>query len=176
MYPGSSASQRPIAWLSPLANPPGHPSPWLLTSLSTFSITDADCHEYRNITVLALLEMLTGVVDFQNCQLSGASEFVWKSPCERFVVRWHRKLFDELSLFVQQRSDYFSQIELEIDGDTVASFEEPVWPHLQANRPRIPERLTLPTSCIQSLDAAASELQSQEHNAENSGCDRVSAA
>lgn len=164
--------QSRLAWLTPLQISQCFGKSWVLTYTSSQLIDRADT-PCTKVTEDALLLLLEATVDAN--QRKGHAEHgissTFTSDCGRLEVHWRQQKSTAERLFVQQASDYFQRIELIIDGNIAAAFQEPVWPHLQAPRSETKTKLMIPTICIKLLESASktgSRLPTQEQEVANS--------
>lgn len=150
----SSQRQSRLAWLTPLQISQCFGKSWVLTyNSSQFKAkTDTPC---TRITADALLLLMETTVDANQHDAFSANGVcsTFKSDCGRFEVRWQKQESTAERLFVQQANDYFQRLELIIDQNITATFQEPVWPHLQAPKPETLKTLMIPTSCIKWLES-----------------------
>ena len=153
-----SISQRRsrLAWLTPLQISQSFGKSWVLTYTSSqwIASTDTPCTRVTTDALLLLLDATVNTGHRETHAEHGACT-TFTSNCGRFEVNWRQQKGTAERLFVQQASDYFQHIELIIDGSTAVTYQEPVWPHLQAPRPKTPTTLSLPTDCIKQLASAS---------------------
>ncbi|MFK8083930.1 MAG: hypothetical protein AB8B97_26920 [Granulosicoccus sp.] len=130
--------------------------PWVLSENRTQHLENGET-SCVSITVNALLHLLGASFHTEGLSLhSNLSEHnEHQSACERFEVRRHQMDNCTSQLFVQQRTDYFQRLELYVDKQLVAAYQEPVWPHLQHQHAAASKRLTVPVACVEFLENLA---------------------
>ncbi len=140
-----------FAWLTPLDGQNNSNGPWLLADNDSFQVEHDSSDSISKVSVKGLLDLIMGVLDVDSPETQMKTDDQWQSKCNRFSVRWHRQDSDTSRLFIQQKSDYFARVELYIDGNLLAAYQEPVWPHLQRTLPTQVEKLSVPCDCISAL-------------------------
>ena len=144
-----------FAWLTPLAGHMNNNGPWLIVEENTSAIGLQLNEQCRKITRRGLLQMVSDVLYSNSESGSKMTQSHWGSSCGRFSVRLERADSNESRLFVQRAEDYFSRIELWLDGQLLAAFQEPVWPHLQTGNTSMSNHLSIPVECLDALEAGA---------------------
>ncbi|MFK7995189.1 MAG: hypothetical protein AB8B87_13680 [Granulosicoccus sp.] len=156
-----------FAWLTPLQGRVTSTGPWVLCENRTQHLENSDI-PCITITVSALLQLLAASFPSEEPggqQQSNACDS-HISQCGRFKALKQRQDNCSSRLFVQKRSDYYQRLELHVDDTLVASYQEPVWPHLQHQHPATMARLTIPAACVEMLESAA---RSQASNCNSCG-------
>lgn len=163
-----------FAWLTPLAGHMNNNGPWLIVEENTSAIAQRPTEQCRKVTLRGLLQMISDVLYSTSESGSKTARSHWGSSCGRFSVRLERADSDDSRLFVQRAEDYFSRIELWLDGQLLVAFQEPVWPHLQTGNTSMSNHLSIPADCLDALEAGA--LASKSIPASNRGESIASAA
>ncbi len=112
--------------------------------------------QWVSISAEALLNLLASGLfakQSQSATIDSERHDSTQSACEKFEIRRLKKTGDNTRLFVQQRADYFQRLELYVENELIAAFNEPVWPHLQ--HPNTGSRLNVPLACIEFLESLA---------------------
>ena len=161
MHQLSQINSNRFAWLPPLSNQESAKGPWVIVDNKTDRYLEDKQNQYRKISIGSLLRLAAGVINIPNAAASNTTQATWNSECRRFRVEWKKQTSDTLRLFVQDKDDYYTQIELFIDDASVATFNEPVWPHLQRAPLTSTERLIFPSDYLDALEASATSSLKQ---------------
>ena len=148
----STPSNQRFSWLNAPAVSTAANGPWILSeNKAVTSQSPADC--WVNLPAKTLLTLLGSgltAAQSQSATILATTHDHAHSTCGRFEIRRLRQLGDSARLFVQQRDDYFQRLELYVENELIAAFNEPVWPHLQQSA--ISVRVSVPAACIQFLE------------------------
>ena len=131
--------------------------------------------EHTRISENALLQMLATAFDKRERQGQNTpgNEHSILSQCKRFEARFIRKDTNHTRLFVQQKEDYFARLELYVDKQLVAAYQEPVWPHLQKPHPSSGEWLSIPQGCVTLLENAGASRSGYDSAANSDNRDDI---
>lgn len=144
-----------FAWLTPLSNHLNSNGPWLLVENNSGSMNTTQSAKCRKVTHSCLLQLISDVLNIPTDSDSTVARARWDSECGRFSAIWSRSDSNASRLFVQRPEDYFSRMELQVWGQVVVAFQEPVWPHLQERKPLADNHLQIPIDCLDTLEAGA---------------------
>lgn len=152
MYADHTSSSNRLAWLTPLSDTLNSNGPWLLVEDHTrVQARSQTASSHRRVTHSYLLQRLSEVLDIPgSCQSNPCCS--WQSACGRYLVQWHRSESNDMRLFEQRADDYFSRLELRVDGQPLVIFQEPVWPHLQIGGTPGTGSLSMPLTCLDALE------------------------
>lgn len=164
MHHLSNKNKNRFAWLPPLGNQDSAKGPWIIVDNQTYRYLEQDQEHCRNISISSLLLLAAGVLNIPNTTSSSNTQDIWNSECGRYRVARKKQVSDSSRLFVQHKDDYYTRIELFIDDASVATFHEPVWPHLQSATSTSTERLTVPGDYLDALEASASKPLRQSNS------------
>ena len=133
------------------------------------------CAEHTRISDNALLQMLATAFDKRERQGENTpgDDHSIRSQCNRFEARLIRQNTNHTRLFVQQKEDYFARLELYVDKQLVAAYQEPVWPHLQKPHPSSGEWLSVPQGCVTLLEKAGASRSGDDTAANSDNCDDI---
>ena len=163
MHHLSNRNKNRFDWLPPLSNQESAKGPWVIVDNQTFRYLEQDQDQCRKISIGSLLLLAAGVLNIPNTTASNITQDTWDSECGRYRVAWKKQISDSSRLFVQHKDDYYTRIELFIDDASVATFNEPVWPHLQRATLTSTDRLILPSGYLDALEVSASKPFKQSH-------------
>ena len=157
-------------WLKPLTGQNRTEGMWMLSDIDT-RYTERRDATFEHINVNDLLQLLAQALG--RCTIHArygtASQATVRSECRRFEARWTHNEGEATRLFVQRRSDRFSCIQLRIDQHLVATFSEPVWPHLQRKHRASDSAVYLPADCLDVLRTSAEEYRQLASNKADNG-------
>ncbi len=162
MHHLSKKNNNRFAWLPPLSNQESVKGPWVIVDNQTYRFLEQDQEQCRKISIGSLLLLAAGVLNIPNSTASNVTQDTWSSECGRYRVAWKKQVGGSSRLFIQHKDDYYTRIELFIDGASVATFNEPVWPHLQ-RATLTSDRLILPSGYLDALEASASKQIERPH-------------
>ena len=133
------------------------------------------CAEHTRISENALLQMLATAFDKRERQGQNTpgDEHCIRSQCNRFEARLIRQDINQTRLFVQQKEDYFARLELYVDKQLVAAYQEPVWPHLQKPHSSSGEWLSVPQGCVTLLENAGASRSGDDSAANSDNCNDI---
>lgn len=126
-------------------------------------------HATANVTIDALLRLMATAFLESSEELGNpiSTPDSYISKCHRFEIRRQKNDEDNTPLFVQQQTDYFQRLELFIDNQLIAAYQEPVWPHLQDQQSLGVSQLNLPVACMEFLEHRASSTSGSHSSLES---------
>ncbi|MFK7854682.1 MAG: hypothetical protein AB8B79_11240 [Granulosicoccus sp.] len=107
----------------------------------------------HKLSTASLLELMSTAINVAPASSEPVSTSVFQSDCQRFRLISIKQKNDSKRLFVQNRNDFYTRLELYIDEILVLAFQEPVWPHLQHKTTTPIHAVELPTACLNWLES-----------------------
>lgn len=153
-------SDNRFAWLTPLPGHANQTGPWLIVENNTIRPEHDSTERCRKVSCDYLLQMMIDVLDSTSQTGDEPTHTRWTSSSGHFSVLRKQGASDDSRLFVQRSDDYFSRVELYVNGELLVAFQEPVWPHLQPASPAASNRLSISADCLEALQGGALANQS----------------
>mgnify|MGYP000698391481 CR=1 FL=1 len=144
-----------FAWLTPLPGHTNQTGPWLIVEDYTSQLGQKITDPARKVSCDCLLQMMGDVLEVASETGDQSTHTRWTSSCGSFSVLCMKGTGDDSRLFVQRPEDYFSRMELYVNGKLLAAFQEPVWPHLQQSSPSASKHLSISADCLDALQNGA---------------------
>lgn len=154
-----------FAWLTPLHDSKKSHGPWILSDNETQTYSALPIDARSKISVDGLLTLLSSILDTSPLPTELESSRTITSACGLYGITSYKQGSDSSRLFVQRKEDFYTRIELYIEGKLIVSFQEPIWPFLQDQVAPYGNRLEIPNDCLNWLEKTANEACSPLHQA-----------